>query len=56
MRVEGAVKYGNFNCSCCDGVYGWYVDGGDIRDIRSCVVIGNIYENKELLKGVKYGR
>jgi uncharacterized phage protein (TIGR01671 family) len=54
-RVEGVVKYGKFNCSCCDGVYGWYIENGDIRDldtiardsILSCV--GNIHDNPELL-------
>ena len=50
MRVDGIVKYGEFNCSCCEGVYGWYVDGGDIRNIESHEVIGNIYENPELLE------
>lgn len=28
----GVVKYGEFNCSCCSGVYGWYFDDEDIRD------------------------
>ena len=50
MRVDGVVKYGEFNCSCCEGVYGWYIDGGDIRNIKSCEVIGNVWENGELLK------
>lgn len=55
-RVEGVVKYGDFNCSCCDGVYGWYIDGdGDIRDLADSnytplFVIGNIYDNPELIK------
>ena len=51
--IEGIVKYGNFNCSCCDGVYGWYIDGGDIRSVVEGVlcVIGNIHDNPELLKG-----
>lgn len=56
LVVEGVVKYGNFNCSCCDGVYGWYIDGGDIRRLADWVddsdaeVIGNIYDNPELVK------
>lgn len=48
----GVVKYGKYNCSCCEGVYGWYVDGGDIRSAECFLeVIGNIYENSNLLKG-----
>ena len=57
-RIDGVVKYGTFNCSCCNGVYGWYIDGGDIRslemeydeDITPCYVIGNCIDNPELLK------
>ena len=49
MQVDGVVKYGEFNCSCCNGVYGWYVDGGDIRANYLHEVIGNIYENSDLL-------
>ena len=43
------VKYGEFNCSCCDGVYGWYFDGGDIRECDRYEVIGNVMENPDLL-------
>lgn len=47
----GSVKYGNFNCSCCNGVYGWYFDkDADIRDAESCEVLGNIFDNPELLE------
>lgn len=49
--VDGVVRYGEFNCTCCDGVYGWYVEGGDIRDAESNEVIGNIHDNPELLGG-----
>lgn len=52
--IEGVVRYGNFNCSCCDGVYGWYVDGGDIRYLdghASLHIIGNVHGNPELLNG-----
>lgn len=49
-RKIAKVKYGEFNCSCCDGVYGWYFDGGDIRDVEYYEVVGNIYENSDLLK------
>lgn len=52
----GVVKYGEYNCSCCEGVYGWYVDGGDIRQAECFLeVIGNIYENPDLLKGEENG-
>ena len=53
--VDGVVRYGEFNCSCCDGVYGWYVEGGDIRELGGkhtrLYVVGNIYDNPELLSG-----
>lgn len=50
------VKYGAFNCSCCDGVYGWYLEDGDIRDLYDDIGIryevrGNIYDNLELMEG-----
>ena len=48
---KGVVRYGQYNCSCCDGVYGWYVDGGDIRDAEEIgEVIGNIHDNPELME------
>ena len=46
----GVVRYGEFNCSCCNGVYGWYVEDGDIRDILDNRIIGNIHDNPELLE------
>ena len=45
----GVVGYGRFNCSCCDGVYGWTFGDGDIRDYDYYIVIGNIHDNPELL-------
>lgn len=61
--IDGVIKYGNFNCSCCDGVYGWYIDGGDIRCIdytnwgnladEIVFVVGNIHDNPELLEEKK---
>lgn len=47
--VEGVVEYGHFNCSCCDGVYGWVVKNGDIRDVEYLRVAGNIHDNPELV-------
>lgn len=48
---KGVVRYGHYNCSCCDGVYGWYVDGGDIRDAEKlCEVLGNIHDNPKLME------
>lgn len=44
------ARYGEFNCSCCDGVYGWFFEGGDIREHDSHVVIGNIHDNPELME------
>ena len=54
--IEGVIEYGTFNCSCCDGVYGWYVsNSGDIRELgEPCSprlrVAGNIHDNPELLE------
>jgi uncharacterized phage protein (TIGR01671 family) len=50
MGSKAVVKYGEFNCSCCDGVYGWYFDNGDIRGVEYYEVIGNIHENADLLE------
>ena len=47
----GTVKYGDFNCSCCQGVYGWFFENGDIREHSAYEVLGNIYDNPELPKG-----
>lgn len=43
------VKYGRYNCSCCTGVYGWYFDDDDIRDIdhfNNFEVIGTIHDKE----------
>ena len=43
------VTYGHFNCSCCDGVYGWTFENGDIRCHKIYEVKGNIFDNPELI-------
>ena len=47
----GIVGYGEFNCSCCSGVYGWHFGDEDIRDCELYKVKGNVFDNPELLKG-----
>ena len=44
------ARYGVFNCTCCEGVYGWYFEGGDIRDHNLHAVIGNMHDNPELME------
>lgn len=46
----GLVSYGEFNCSCCNGVYGWHFGNEDIREYKGCEVKGNIFDNPELLE------
>ena len=46
----GLVGYGEFNCSCCNGVYGWHFGDEDIRDYQGYEVKGNIFDNPELLE------
>lgn len=48
--VCAPVHYGEFNCSCCDGVYGWSFYPEDIRNPYFYVVGGNIHDNPELLE------
>lgn len=45
----GLVGYGAFNCTCCDGVYGWHFGEEDIREHYDYEVIGNKFDNPELL-------
>lgn len=50
LSNASTIKYGEWNCNCCHGVFGWTCDGNtDMRD--ELVVIGNIHDNPELLKG-----
>ena len=46
----GLVGYGEFNCSCCSGVYGWHFGDEDIREYQSYEVKGNKFDNPELLE------
>ena len=49
-HCRGYVKYGEWNCSCCHGVYGWALrKDGDLREPDTSMVIGNIWDNKDLL-------
>ena len=54
---KAKVVYGDFNCNCCHGVYGWTFEpiGGyseicDIRETETIEVIGNIFDNPELME------
>ena len=46
----GLVGYGEFNCSCCSGVYGWHFGDEDIREYKCYEVKGNKFDNPELLE------
>ena len=46
----GLVGYGEFNCSCCSGVYGWNFGDEDIREYKGYEVKGNKFDNTELLE------
>ena len=46
----GLVGYGEFNCSCCSGVYGWHFGDEDIREYQGYEVKGNKFDNPELLE------
>ena len=45
------VQYGEYNCSCCTGVYGWFFDGGDIRENESYEIVGNKFDDAEQEEG-----
>ena len=40
------AEYGKFNCSCCNGVYGWQFANGDIRLHNEYEIVGNIFDNR----------
>lgn len=49
---KAKVVYGDFNCKCCHGVYGWtfdpigeYSEICDIRRPETIEVIGNVFDN-----------
>ena len=46
----GLVGYGEFNCSCCSGVYGWHFGDEDIREYQRYEVKGNKFDNPGLLE------
>lgn len=41
------LKYGVWNCGRCNSIYGWDFNGADNE---SQVILGNIYENVDILK------
>jgi uncharacterized phage protein (TIGR01671 family) len=41
------IKFGEFNCGCCDYIYGFTFGRYQNKDQE---VVGNIFENPELLK------
>lgn len=43
------IEFGQSNCDCCNGVYGFYTDGDCMRRPENYEVVGNIYENSNLL-------
>lgn len=45
----GVVRYGEFNCSCCNGVFGWSFDGADIREYKLYEIRGNVFDTPELI-------
>ena len=56
----GVVEFGHFNCSCCHAVFGFTTVNNEGYEIDMLLannfkplyeVVGNIYENKELLEG-----
>ena len=49
-RERGVVSYGDFNCDCCYGVFGWSFGNADIRKYNTYEVNGNIHDNPELLE------
>lgn len=51
------IIYGTMNCGCCYSVYGFALDPFDYEDFvfeypEQYEVIGNIYENPELIKEI----
>ena len=46
----GLVGYGEFNCSCCSGAYGWHFGDEDIREYQGYEVKGNKFDNPELME------
>ena len=54
MVMDGAIIAEYWNCSCCDGVFGFGIDGDvDLRDHEDCEIIGTIHDNPELRKAVR---
>ena len=45
------VKYGEWNCGCCNDVYGWVTANYMRFNEDDCEVVGNIWDTPELLGG-----
>ena len=52
MEIIGEIKYGKKGNSCYSnlGAYGWYIPNKNIENYNFYEIIGNIYDNPELLE------
>lgn len=48
--IEGVAVAEQWNCSCCYGVFGFAIDGGDLRDCNRLEITGNIHDNPKLVE------
>lgn len=49
-RIEAVKPEMDWNCGCCNSVYGWNFDES-MSDSSELTVIGNTHEHPELLEG-----
>lgn len=54
LITRDVVVYDRWNCSCCDGVYGYallhHEERFDFREVKWSEICGNIHDNPELLE------